>query len=121
MNERGRLGRVGEQAALEYLEGLGMRLLAHNWRCGRKELDLVMESEDAVHIVEVKTLNLPSPIEPWEQVDRKKRSNLIKAAAGFVSQRHIRKEVQFDIVSIKVFGDAQEIRYIPNAFYPIMI
>lgn len=121
MNERGSLGREGEEMALEYLEGRGMKLLSRNWRWEHKEIDLVMESEAAVHIVEVKTLNAPSLIEPWEQVDRKKRTNLIKAAAHYISRMHIRKEVQFDIVSIMIFGDRRDIRYIPNAFYPIMI
>lgn len=121
MNRKGCLGREGEEMALEYLEGLGMKLVARNWRWNHKEIDLVMESEGAVHIVEVKTLNAPSVIEPWEQVDRKKRSNLISAAAHFISQMHVRKEVQFDIVSIKILGDARDVRYIPNAFFPIMI
>lgn len=121
MNGRGELGRRGEEMALEYLEGLGMRLLARNWRWSHKELDLVMESDDAVHVVEVKTLRSPSPIEPWEQVDRVKRANMVAAASRFISQKHLRKEVQFDIVSIKIYGERADLRYIPRAFYPIKI
>ena len=48
MNSRGELGRRGETAALEYLRGFGMELVARNWRSGHLEVDLIME--DAVSI-----------------------------------------------------------------------
>lgn len=121
MKGRAGLGRQGEDIALEYLEGLGMKLLARNWKHLRKELDLVMESAGAVHVVEVKTLKAPSPIEPWQHVDASKIANLTYAASHFVTENHIRKEVQFDIVSIMMYGDEADIRYIPNAFYPIKV
>lgn len=121
MNGKGRLGREGEDIALEYLERRGLKLLERNWRWARKEIDLVMESAEAVHVIEVKTLRDPSPIEPWEQVGGPKQANLILAAGHYIVQKHVEKEVQFDIVSIKMRGDGPEVTYIPKAFYPLKI
>ena len=35
------LGRNGEQAAADYLETEGFRILARNWRCADGEIDIV--------------------------------------------------------------------------------
>lgn len=119
--ERMSLGKWGEDKALEYLENEGLVLRDRNWRCSHKELDLVMESPAKLHVVEVKTLRKPSPIEPWEHVDARKQSALVSAANKYIGVHHIHKEVQFDIVSILVSEDDEsyDLRYIPEAFIPI--
>jgi len=115
------LGKWGEERALEYLENEGLFLRDRNWRSGHKEIDLIMETPAKVHFVEVKTLKAPSPIEPWEHVDGRKQAALVAAANRYIAEKHIHKEVQFDIVSILVAPDGQncDIRYIPDAFLPI--
>jgi len=105
--------------ALAWLERRGFRLLDRNWRSGHKELDLVMESGDRVHIVEVKTLTPPLLVQPFEKVDATKQTRLASAARHYIAVRHIRKEVQFDVVSVILDGDDVEVEYIPEAFYPI--
>ena len=105
--------------ALAWLEHRGFRLLDRNWRSGHKELDLVMESDDRVHIVEVKTLTPPLLVQPFEKVDAAKQARLATAARHYIAARHVRKEVQFDVVSVTLDGEDAEVEYIPEAFYPI--
>lgn len=54
---RAQIGARGEQLAVEHLCGLGMTILARNWRCRYGELDVVAAEGDgdAVVFVEVKT------------------------------------------------------------------
>lgn len=112
-------GRRGEDLALAWLSDRGFRLLDRNWRGGHKELDLVMESDERVHVVEVKTMTPPLQIQPFEKVDARKQSRLIAAASRYIVEKHVRKEVQFDIVSV-VLGEGQPaVEYIPEAFIPI--
>ena len=55
MNGRMTQGRVAENIALEWLQQEeGMELRERNWRSEHKEIDLIMESDDFLHIVEVK-------------------------------------------------------------------
>ena len=114
-------GRRGEDLALEWLERRGFRLLDRNWRTAHKELDLVMEGPERVHFVEVKTLTPPLLVEPFEKVDALKQSRLISAASRYVSSKQVRKEVQFDVVSVVLDGDQPRVDYIPEAFSPVFI
>ena len=45
-------GRAGEDAAADWLEKAGMRILARNWRSGSYELDLVCRDGDELVFVE---------------------------------------------------------------------
>lgn len=112
-------GRRGEDLALAWMQDHGFRLLDRNWRSGHKELDLVMEGEERVHIVEVKTMTPPLLIQPFEKVDPVKQGRLVAAARHYIAQRQVTREVQFDVVSV-ILGDGQpQVEYIPEAFFPI--
>ena len=41
MHAKDVLGKSGEQAAAEYLESCGLRILDRNWRCAVGEIDIV--------------------------------------------------------------------------------
>lgn len=52
---RAEIGALGEQLAVDYLQGLGLRVLSRNWRCRYGELDVIAADGAAVVFVEVKT------------------------------------------------------------------
>ena len=56
MTTRTELGALGEQIAVDHLQGLGLRILARNWRCRYGELDVIADDgSGTVVFVEVKT------------------------------------------------------------------
>jgi len=112
------LGRRGEEVALKFLEERGLRLVDRNWRSGYKEIDLVMEGDDGLHIVEVRSLT-ESGNNPYESIDRRKQRMVISAAARYVYEKRVLAEVKFDVVSV-VFGrgDTVSVEYFPDAFAP---
>lgn len=56
MTTRTELGALGEQIAVEYLQSLGLQIVARNWRCRYGELDVIAaDGSDTVVFVEVKT------------------------------------------------------------------
>ena len=124
MGSGGRMetGKRAEDIALEYLTGLGQKLLDRNWRYGHKELDLVMGSVSQVgkrlHIVEVRSLKEPNLYRPYESIDTNKQRMVISAARSYIYQNNIDWETQFDIVSVIFKPDSVCLEYFPDAFAP---
>ena len=120
---RQELGKKGEDVALEYLLQQGMGLLERNWRCGHKELDLIMEDGEFIRIVEVRTREYPSIMEPFESITVQKRNKVIAAAKGYMAQKGRflcgNREVVFDVVSVLFNGELFEIKYLREAFAPL--
>ncbi|HEY9266717.1 MAG TPA: YraN family protein, partial [Mycobacterium sp.] len=56
IESRAEIGALGEQLAVDHLRGLGLRVLARNWRCRYGELDIIAADDAArtVVFVEVK-------------------------------------------------------------------
>ena len=61
------LGQYGESLATDYLTGLGMVLLDHNWRCPAGEIDLVLRDGQVLVICEVKTPAPLATVLPWRR------------------------------------------------------
>jgi putative endonuclease len=95
------LGRAGEQAALEHLERLGLRLVARNHRTRFGELDLVCFGEGALVFVEVKTRRGRGS--PWDALGPPKQSRVRRMAAGYLAEsgdRPLADELRFDAIGI---------------------
>jgi len=116
------LGKKGEDVALEYLLQRGMQLLERNWRCGHKEIDLIMLEGDCIRFVEVRSREYPSVVDPFESITLPKRRKIISAARGYLAGKGRGlsggKEAAFDVVSILFNGELFELKYIREAFGP---
>jgi putative endonuclease len=49
------IGQEGEDKAKAYLEGRGLKILSCNFHSRFGEIDIIAQSKDAIHFVEVKT------------------------------------------------------------------
>lgn len=112
------LGQEGEDVAARYLERHGFTVLDRNWRCGHKELDLVVRNDSTIVFVEVKTrasLDFGSPL---EAVTPQKIRRIVNSADAYLRLNCIDMDVRFDIVSIVVDGGEFRIEHIEDAFFP---
>lgn len=112
------LGDSGEKWAAAYLQSKGFVVKHQNWRFKRLEIDLIVENDDFIVFVEVKTRSTDFFGRPEEAVDSKKEKRLAKAAEAFVEKFEIEKEVRFDIVAIVGNEENKTIRHIEDAFFP---
>lgn len=116
-------GRLGEDIALEYLLQRGFKLIERNWRCRHKEVDLIMEGGDGLHIVEVRTMKEPVQVEPEMTVCARKQLNLRTAAEAWIRIKGENTPVHFDIVSVVLDGGdipkVLRLSHIPDAYFPI--
>jgi putative endonuclease len=100
MHAKDVLGRDGEQAAVNYLEGCGFRILDRNWRCAEGEIDIVAVDRHTFVVCEVKTRSGTRYGTPLEAVGRAKRSRLRKLAVRWLTAHGVR----FDQIRIDVVG-----------------
>jgi len=97
------LGRLGEDATLDWYRRRGYMLIARNWRCRLGELDLVLTREGQVVVCEVKTRRGRAFGGPYEAVTGRKQRKLEALAELFVRVNGIRpKAVRFDVASVLV-------------------
>ncbi|MBQ8060509.1 MAG: YraN family protein [Bacteroidales bacterium] len=118
------LGKRGEDVACRFLEGLGHRILARNYRSGHLEIDIISTDGNGVHFVEVKSRVAPVAVSPEENVTPRKQDRIVKAALKFLHgpKEHSiygSAEVFFDIVAV-IFDKGEEtVEWFPNAFVPM--
>ena len=87
MNERQKLGKIGETFAEQVLCLEGYRILERNFRCREGEIDLIADKGDELFFIEVKTRRNFTFGQPCEAVDQRKQINLRKAARAYVTKR----------------------------------
>ena len=114
---RQELGLLGERIAARWLMRDGWRVLAHRFRSGHRDIDLVMQRGQEVAFVEVKARRGTRFGSPVEAVHYRKRRELGRSARVWVD-RHGTDALQyrFDVVGVLVFGQTVRVRHVPNAF-----
>ncbi|MDP4184363.1 MAG: YraN family protein [Bacteroidota bacterium] len=110
------LGVAGEQLARDYLEKKGFLILDTNWRCGKKEIDIIAREGAELVIVEVKTRTGDYFGYPWESVTDHKIRLLVHATEAYIQIHDINLETRFDVVSVILTDNTFEIEHIRNAF-----
>ena len=119
MAEHNDLGKWGEDVALAYLLDQGYRLLDRDWHQGHRDLDLIMQQDDTLVIVEVRTRRNNLFMDPEQTVDALKMLSLSKAANAYIRLHRISLNIRFDIVAITGTPSSDfTINHIEDAFYP---
>lgn len=110
------LGKDGEDLAAEYLIEHGYRIRHRNWRCGKKELDIVAQKDGVIVFVEVKTRSNDRFGLPVESVTEQKMRRLMNAANTYVNCYKLDFPVRFDILSIVGVSSDRQLIHIEDAF-----
>ena len=119
MTKPGELGKKGEEIAARYLKSKGYTIIARNWYCDRREIDIIARQNDQIVIVEVKSREGDYFEEPWEAVSTTKIRNLVEAADAWLIQQEVNLEARFDVISIVFSDDGNyELTHFEDAFTP---
>jgi putative endonuclease len=101
MRPKDALGRDGEQAAAEYLERSGLRILGRNWRCSEGEIDIVAAERRVLVVCEVKTRSGTRYGTPLESISRAKQRRLRRLAVRWLAANGVLfDEVRVDAVGV---------------------
>ena len=100
MRHKDILGRQGEQAAAEYLERAGFRILDRNYRCSSGEIDIVAADRRELVACEVKTRSDVRFGAPVEAVTSEKLRRLRRLAVRWV----LAHGLTFDGLRVDIVG-----------------
>lgn len=110
------LGKKGEDLACAYLIQRGHTIKETNWRFRKFEIDIISETPDFVHFIEVKTRKEDGLQNPLEAVTRKKQHFLLQAADQYLKSKGLEKEARMDVIAITHNSLHPKFDYVPDAF-----
>ncbi len=114
-DERQKRGLAGEEQAKRYLLSRGYKIVAHRFRVGHTEIDLIARQGDLVTFIEVKTRRGTAFGSPFEAVTGAKRRELVKAARVWVDRFGQATDIyRFDCIGI---ADSR-LEHVTDAFRP---
>ncbi len=113
------IGKLGEDAAAEYLKAHGYAILERNYRVNHLEIDIIAFKEGFLVFVEVKTRSADFLVAPQEAVNNRKQSLIINAANGYIRRHKRTEEARLDVITVlHKNGKVTNVTHIENAYYP---
>lgn len=109
-------GRQAEDAALDYLQRQGLKLLVRNYRCRGGEIDLVMEQGRTLVFVEVRYRSNPRFGGALESVDARKQAKLLHCAQHYLTSQRLDRPARLDVVAFVPEGGEVRIKWLKDAF-----
>ena len=111
------LGLEGERIAARWLRRHGWAIVAHRYRNGHRDLDLIARRGDEVVFVEVKARRGLAFGDPVEAVGWRKRQQLVRSAWAWIDRCGRPGETyRFDVIGVLVSRSGARIRHVPHAF-----
>lgn len=95
-----KLGQWGEDLICDFYHKKGFTIVDKNWHTRYGELDIVVENEDFLVFVEVKTRKNKKFGDGFESVDELKQDKLTTTAELYMLEHPTTKNVRFDVVSV---------------------
>jgi len=102
MSYKKQIGRLGENLAAKYFENHGHTILARNFSAKCGEIDLIVEKDNQIFIVEVKTRRTQTFGWAEETISRKKLQNIISTYEIFRRQRKMAEFSELLICVIEI-------------------
>ncbi len=115
MKHNQRIGKWGEDTAVEYLTQREYEIVARNVRTPYGEIDIVAKQGDVIIFVEVKTRTSNTMGLPEEAITPRKREHMLAAADHYTAEHEI-DHWQIDVIAIEGKpGSKPKITYFENA------
>jgi putative endonuclease len=110
-------GKEGENAAADFLRGIGLKILERNFRCPPGEIDIIAKDEKTIVFVEVRGRRSDGHGHPEESITLSKRRRLTRAACWYLKQRGLAgSSARFDVIAVRWNGEEPELNWMVNAF-----
>ena len=116
MAQHNELGKEGEKLAIDYLIKHDYVILEKNYRYLKAEVDIIVQKENIVIAVEVKTRSSDYFGDPQDFINPKKIKLLVSALDYYVVENELDVEVRFDVIALVKQKNAFQIEHLKDAF-----
>lgn len=112
-----KIGQSGENKAAEFLINAGYTITERNFRTRYGEIDIIVEKEDVLVFVEVKTLPSGNSQTLSHELNLRKQRKIIKTANYFLlkHRKYNNSRLRFDVIVIDMPG-LPPVYHIQDAF-----
>lgn len=115
MTHNQRIGKWGEEIAVEHLSQRNYEIVARNVRTPYGEIDIIVRQKDITIFVEVKTRTSNKMGLPEESITPRKRQHMIAAAEHYAAENEV-DHWQIDVIAVEGKPETQpRITYFENA------
>ncbi|MBN2015375.1 YraN family protein [Candidatus Dojkabacteria bacterium] len=98
-----RLGKVGEDYAVEYLKGKGYEVIGRNVYIGGGEIDIICKRTDLIVFVEVKTRKSDMYVDILDSMDEAKEEALTTSCEEYLASKNFGKyNYRIDLIGIVI-------------------
>ncbi len=112
-----RLGKIGEDVAVKYLEKMKYKILKRNYRNRRGEIDIIAYFDTTIVIVEVKARRNDKYGYPIDAVNGIKVKKIKECTKYYLYKEKIKfSEIRFDVIEIYQIKEHYVVNHIKNAF-----
>ena len=108
-------GAQAEQAAAQFLQRQGLKLLQQNYRCRFGEIDLILQDGDALVFAEVRLRSSGDFGGAAASINAAKQGKLVRTAQHFLATLTHIPPCRFDAVLLQT-ADGSDIEWVRNAF-----
>ena len=116
---RQKLGKKGEEMAVNYLRNSGYEILRCNYQAGHHEIDIIARQENDLVFVEVKSVRSPRYGSAEFRIPLKKQRSVIQAAYSFLNNYPISEQmgVRFDVICVNLENYPAGLAHYKGAFW----
>jgi len=114
LNEKSKVGWLGEKMAALYLKNKGYSILEMNRNCPpHGEIDIIAQLNNCIHFIEVKSGLKDSENHLMEKFTSVKLNRLYNAIQFYQKEQKIVNDVQLDAMTVKFQKGGPKIKYFP--------
>lgn len=110
-------GREAERVVGDYFLKQGYTIRERNWKCGKVEIDLILEKDRTIVFVEVKARKEETQ-DPVLAVGKEKRGRIIRGADVYLRSLPLLYQYRFDIVALTGNREDYSMKHYPDAYMP---
>jgi len=114
-----KLGKMGEDMAVDYLNSNGYTIINRNYQAGHTEIDIIATDKSDLVFVEVKSVRSPTYGSAEFRISLKKQRSIIKAAYMYLNRHSLSANmgVRFDAICVNLEKYPAGVAHYKGAFW----